>query len=450
MSDGMPGEATVDGQTLPTGSAAAAPGARPLPQLFVLARRDAIDAPGSRHRLDGLAEVRLGRGEGGVERDRRRLALRLPDRRLSARHARLVRRDDGWHLEDRGSTNGTRLDGQPVTAARLSDGALIELGRSLLLFRDRAPVAPTTPLDVAEGALPEVAPGWRTFHDPLAADWRRLSRTAGRARVLIRGPTGSGKEVAARTLHALSGRPGPFVAVNCAGLPPDLIAAELFGHRAGAFSGAREARPGYLRAAHGGTLLLDEVDSLPPAAQAALLRPLAEGAVSPVGAERAAPFDTWVLAASNCDLEAAVERGAFRVDLMARLAEQTLHLPPLAERREDLGLLVRRLWPGRPLRLERGAGRAIFGGGWARNVRGLESALRVGCAAARDGVLRACDLPEPGGGGAAAVDPERASLIAALRAEGGNARAAAARLGVARSTFYRRLERLGIDPAAYR
>lgn len=449
---------TLDGATLPTGSIAeAATLVRPLPQLIVLARRDALAEPGSRHRLDGLDRVEIGRGRGPCHRARAALTLPIADRRLSTTHARLTAADGRWYIEDRGSTNGTLLDGHPVTRAPLEDGALIELGRAVLMYRDAVPVDARTPLDQPEDSLVGVAPAWRTFHDPLDRAWRRASRGAGRIRMLLRGPTGAGKEVAARALHHLADRPGPFIAVNCAGLPPELVAAELFGHVAGAYSGARAARPGYLRAADRGTLLLDEVDSLPLAAQAALLRPLAEGAVTPVGAERPQPVDVWVIAASNCDLDAAVEQGHFRADLLARLAEQTLALPALADRREDLGVLLRALladalapgaaWP----RLDRGAARQLFAHSWPRNVRGLRSALRAGLARMEDGVLRADDLgldhPPPA---TRSVPDERSALIDALRGAAGNARIAAARLGIARSTLYRRLDKHGVDADDYR
>lgn len=450
---------TLDGATLPTGSIAeAAALARPLPQLIVLARRDALAEPGSRHRLDGLDRVEIGRGRGPCHRAGATLTLPIADRRLSTTHARLTAADGRWYIEDRGSTNGTLLDGHPIARAPLGDGALIELGRAVLMYRDAVPVDARTPLDQPEDTLVGVTPAWRTFHDPLDRAWRRAARGAGRVRMLLLGPTGAGKEVAARALHQLSDRPGPFVAVNCAGLPPELVAAELFGHAAGAYSGARGPRAGYLRAAHRGTLLLDEVDSLPLAAQAALLRPLAEGTVTPIGAERPHPVDAWVIAASNRDLDAAVEAGGFRADLLARLAEQTLRLPPLVDRREDLGVLLRALlgelmppdtpWP----RLDRGAARLIFGRRWPRNVRGLRSALRAGLACMHGGVVRADDLDvapiaarEP-----TAPPDERAALIDALRAAAGNARVAASRLGIARSTLYRRLDKHAVDPEQFR
>lgn len=451
--------------TLPTGSVThTADLSRPVPQLFVLARRDELAQPGSRHRLDGLEVVNISRGDPDVHRQHRQLYLGIADARLSLEHARLIRTGNRWHIEDRGSTNGTRINGRRVEREALTDGAIIDLGRTILLYRDTVPVAATTPLDSAERAVDAVDPTCLTFHDPLRLAWERIARVAGQVRVLVRGPTGAGKEVAARAIHRLSGRRGPFIAVNCAGLPPDLLAAELFGHRAGAFSGARESRAGYLRAAHGGTLFLDEVDSLPLGAQATLLRPLAQNEVVPVGGERAVPIDAMVISATNADLDQAVEEGAFREDLFARLAEHELSLPTLAERREDLGILVRALladlahgWP----RLDRDAAFALFSHHWPRNVRALRNALRVALASASAEVLRRSDLPRltrpigqfsppPVPAGPPMDDPMCASLVQALQAANGNARAAAAAMGVARSTFYRRLERYEIDPDDYR
>nr|BCX00957.1 MAG: sigma-54-dependent Fis family transcriptional regulator [Bacteroidota bacterium] len=162
------------------------------------------------------------------------------------------------------------------------------------------------------------------------------------ARVLIQGPSGTGKELVARWIHARSRRrEGPFVAINCAAIPSELLEAELFGYEKGAFTGASRERPGLFELAHGGTLLLDEIGDMPPAAQAKVLRALEERQILRVGGRSPIPVDVRILAATNRDLQAEIRAGRFREDLYHRLAVITLSLPPLRERPEDIALLAR-------------------------------------------------------------------------------------------------------------
>ncbi|MFW5823977.1 MAG: sigma-54 interaction domain-containing protein, partial [Marinobacter sp.] len=159
--------------------------------------------------------------------------------------------------------------------------------------------------------------------------------------VLINGEGGTGKELVARAIRRESHRrDGPFIPVNCAGIPPELMESEFFGHEAGAFTGARQARKGLFAEADGGTLLLDEIGEMPLSLQAKLLRVLQEGRVKPVGAEREEPVDVRVLAATHVDLMEAVHRGKFREDLYYRLETLMLTVPPLRERGDDVELLA--------------------------------------------------------------------------------------------------------------
>jgi len=198
--------------------------------------------------------------------------------------------------------------------------------------------------------------------------------------VVVTGETGTGKEIVARLLHRRSGRPGPFVAVNCGGFTEGLLASELFGHVRGAFTGAVHDQPGLFRAARGGTLLLDEAGDLPLPLQATLLRVLETWEVRPVGSVRDVAVDVRVIAASNRELGTLVQQGLFRADLYGRLAQWTIRLPPLRDRRDDIPQLTRVLLarmgsPGRLLTPE--LEEALLEHPWPLNVRGLLNVLAV-------------------------------------------------------------------------
>jgi transcriptional regulator with GAF, ATPase, and Fis domain len=230
-----------------------------------------------------------------------------------------------------------------------------------------------------------------------------LARQAAQADspILLTGETGVGKEVLARAIHAWSRRhDGPFVAVNCAALPAGLRESELFGHAAGAFSGAIKASPGRFQEAEGGTLLLDEVGELDPAAQAMLLRVLQEKVYEPVGSDRSRRADVRILAATNRDLEAEVAAGRFRRDLWYRLSVFPLHIPPLRDRREDIADLAaawldrhaRRTGRG-PWTLHAGAVDRLRAYPWPGNVRELLNSLERATILAPAGGLEADYFP---------------------------------------------------------
>lgn len=216
---------------------------------------------------------------------------------------------------------------------------------------------------------------------------------ASQAPVMITGETGTGKELAARAIHALSGRSrAPFVAVNLGAVPNDLGESELFGHEAGAFTGAVRAKPGRFALAGDGTLLLDEVGALPPALQVKLLRAIETREFWPVGADRPQTFRGRILAATNSDLDSAVASGAFRPDLFYRLAVLRIHMPALREHPEDIpaiaGALLERLRPasedtGNGLGLTPQSLAAMVTYSWPGNVRELLNALEKGAAKVR-------------------------------------------------------------------
>ncbi|MBK7367407.1 MAG: sigma-54-dependent Fis family transcriptional regulator [Candidatus Eisenbacteria bacterium] len=306
------------------------------------------------------------------------------------------------------------------------------------------------------------------------------------ATVLITGETGTGKELVARAVHALSARSrGPFVAINCGALAESLLESELFGHEKGAFTGATSSRAGVFEAAHGGTLLLDEIGDMPLAAQARLLRVLAENQVVRLGSTTPRPVDVRVLAATHRDLPAEVREGRFREDLYYRLAVALVNVPPLRERRDDVPLLAQGFLArfaaasGRPqLRFGPEAIAALRAHDWPGNVRELENlSERAGLLAQGDVIdesaVRAWMVPRPGGATAPAVESvsaageecrerwlgalpdrielrglldelERELLMRALREANGVQAEAARRLGLTRSDVAYRLRKFGL------
>jgi two-component system response regulator PilR (NtrC family) len=224
----------------------------------------------------------------------------------------------------------------------------------------------------------------------------RLARSM--APVAITGESGSGKEVAARDIHANSTRAGkPFIAVNCGAIPEALMEAEFFGYRKGAFTGASEDRDGFFQAANGGTLMLDEVADLPLAMQVKLLRAIQERRVRKVGATLEEPVDVRLISATHQNLAECVEKGKFRQDLYYRLNVIELRLPALRERLEDIGLLAdgilqRLTAPGTRAVLAPGALDALRNHGFPGNVRELENILERALAFANDGVIEVADL----------------------------------------------------------
>ncbi len=219
--------------------------------------------------------------------------------------------------------------------------------------------------------------------------------------VLILGESGTGKELVARAIHQNSARVAkPFVTVNCAAIPKDLVESELFGHVRGAFTGAQAARAGLFDTANGGTIFLDEVGDLPLAAQVKLLRALQEGEIKRVGADEAHTVDVRVLAATNVDLKAKIESGEFRRDLFYRLNVIAIHLPPLRDREDDVALLATHfvqklaLRMGRePKRIAESALRALRAHPWPGNVRELEHAIEHAFVLSAGDTINASDLP---------------------------------------------------------
>ncbi len=460
--------------------------------LFVVFQADAPLAAPTRHALDEVDRVVLGRGDARgasrrIEEGERVLDIYVADARMSSRHVALVRDAEGWTAHDLDSRNGTKIGGVTRSGGRLRDGDWIEIGRTHLRFRssiafsssdaraDRGEHAASTPLTADASA------GFATILPSRERDLDIVRKLApSRVPLVIEAESGAGKELMARSIHASSGRTGPLVAVNCGAIAPNLLESELFGYRKGAFSGATEDRAGLVRSADKGTLLLDEIADLSPAAQTAMLRVLQENEVVPVGSVHPIPIDVRFLAACQRPLRERVDAGALRPDLLARLAGFTVRVAPLRERMEDFGLIVAalllRLAPedaGR-ITFTSAAAASLLGYTWPLNVRELERALEAavvlagpegrielehlpeGLRAARVEVPSITpapppEVPAPGAPAAAGVRLSRREgtrqrqLETLLREHEGNVSAVARVTGKARAQIYRWLRRYGLD-----
>jgi sigma-54 dependent transcriptional regulator, acetoin dehydrogenase operon transcriptional activator AcoR len=283
-----------------------------------------------------------------------------------------------------------------------------------------------------------------------------------RVPVMIQGPTGAGKEMFARALHAASDRAArQFVALNCAAIPESLIESELFGYRSGAFTGARkEGMRGKILQSSGGTLFLDEIGDMPLALQTRLLRVLEEQEVLPLGTETPVKVDLRVISASHQNLRSMLSRGEFREDLYYRLNGITLELPPLAMR-TDKERLIREFLAAetdddRPAAIEIDAFRQLLAYRWPGNVRELRNVIRTALAICDGGVVRLRDLPsevrevdarDEAPPPAKPVSQARAAkdeVLQAIRDCDGNMSRVAEQLGISRNTLYRRCKRFGI------
>jgi two-component system response regulator HydG len=273
------------------------------------------------------------------------------------------------------------------------------------------------------------------------------------APVVVLGETGTGKEIVARMLHANGSRADkPFVAVNVAALPAELLESELFGHAKGAFTGAAIAKRGLFEEANGGTLFLDEIAEMPMPLQAKLLRALQDGEVRRVGETRAFGVDVRILAATHRDLATRVRDGAFREDLYYRLKVLALRVPALRDRREDILPLAQQFLADQPRSLRgfaRGAKDRLLAYAWPGNVRELENAVRHGAALSEGPDVQAGDLPDeltsrgntsPGAPDLRSLaEIEREHVERVLAACGGSQTDAARVLGIGRNTLWRKL-----------
>lgn len=407
------------------------------------------------------AEMRffvLRRGSTDIGRDET-CAIQIDDGEISRRHAEIRKLGDGWQVSDCGSTNGVFVNGQRTMSRPLQGDEVVRIGTSLfrLLLSGAADGDCTIPVQ-GEGMI--AGPG---LHE--AKEW--FDRAAqSPLTVLLTGETGTGKDVAARYVHQKGQRSqGPYVPVNCAAIPAEIVESELFGHMRGAFSGASSDTRGLIRQAEGGTLFLDEVGELPLKTQAKLLRVLQDHCVRPVGGTRSIQVDVQVLCATNRDLPRRVEKGEFREDLYARIAYLEVQLPPLRQRLEDIPALVQHFMDkhGGGMTLSVEVAEFLCCQPWPQNIRQLEAAVQRAMLVATDepqltpahfGLSKPDDtVASPSVNGPAPVSldhPQALELDKVLRRHSGDVDLAAGALGLSRSQLYRRAKKFGISVPTYR
>jgi len=414
-------------------------------------------------------------------------------------HPSVSRKHARFHLgrrvavEDVGSSNGTVVGGRAIARGEIAPvepGVVVEVGSAMLLVQggdaDRAaiPVGEMTPPTGDDDPRPrsrtrptEPPPGPVQVHaraDIVVEDaaMERLYRLAemvakSTISVILLGETGAGKEVLAETVHRKSARSrGPFVRLNCAALPDNLLESELFGYERGAFTGAVSPKPGLLEVAHGGTVFLDEVGDVPLATQAKLLRVLESGEVSRLGSLKPRPIDVRFLSATNRDLDALVASGAFRQDLYYRLNGISIHVPPLRERKGEIRPLARAFLKDACKRADKtvpeilpAALAKLEAHPWPGNVRELRNVVEraallcQGDVIGPDHIILGTSAGPPRDVGAppssrsaavSAADDEKQRIIDALDRCGGNQKEAAKVLGISRRTLVYRLDAFGL------
>jgi two-component system, NtrC family, response regulator AtoC len=428
------------------------------------------------HRDEGVELISLDRGATATFGRDPDVEIRIDSPRVSRRHARVALQDGELFVEDLGSRNGTRVNRDVVRSARrrIVGGDVLKVG-PLEVVVARADAAVETGesrarLEARPSAPPPSAVGEAlvgegiVVADPAMVELfgviRRLSAVP--SPVLILGETGAGKEIVAEQIHRLSPRArGPFVRLNCASLPDNLLESELFGHERGAFTGADRQRIGYFEAAHTGTLLLDEIGEMPLALQAKLLRVLEQGRIVRLGATKDHAVDTRILCATHRDLAADVQSGRFRQDLFYRISTFTLRVPPLRDRPTEIELLaalmVRRVAAKaglKPSSITPAASEILLTHSWPGNVRELRNVMEHAVVMAGGDPIEPRHLPEELRSGSAVsappamrtqlADAERASIEAALVAEGQNRTHAARRLGISRRALIYKMIKYGL------
>jgi DNA-binding NtrC family response regulator len=373
-------------------------------------------------------------------------ALGLEDKRLSRKHAELSAAPGGLLVRDLDSRNGTFIAGERLRGERLvSPGTVLRLGDTLFLASDDVAPYRNASVEVADNTV---------LGPRLSLVWSEIAQAAKTGDSLhLQGETGSGKELAARHFHQASGRAaGPFVAVNCATIPPAIAERLLFGARKGAYSGADADTDGYLQAADGGTLFLDEIAELSLEVQAKLLRVIETRQVLPLGATRPRTVDLRLVSATHRDLRQEAAATRFREDLYYRIGRPSVALPPLRERREDVPWLMRWMLAREPspLKLSPSFVEEVMDRAWPGNVRELRIELAAASSAARaasSDTLEARHLGDSAGQplevdtGDTPTTPDLTQIARALAEHGGKVATTARALGMHRNQLRRLMAR---------
>jgi two-component system nitrogen regulation response regulator GlnG len=325
--------------------------------------------------------------------------LRLPDAAVSRRHLELVNKGGVITARDLGSTNGSFFEGTRFEQLELHPGSVFRVGETELQLVAPQKVDPLPPSE--ETAFGKLLGKSRRMREAFAI-LERAARSD--ATVLINGETGTGKEVAAESIHLRSARAkGPLIVVDCASIPANLIESELFGHVKGAYTNALSDRVGAFEAAHGGTIFLDEIGELPAALQPRLLRVLETRRIKRIGSNEVVPVDVRVIAATNRSLEEEVKAQRFRSDLYFRLAVVRVTLPPLRARIEDIPMLARSFLERhqhkgrRELELTPEVIAALTSYDWPGNVRELRNVMDQAASLSSEGLAVALRLKQRGG-----------------------------------------------------
>jgi transcriptional regulator with PAS, ATPase and Fis domain len=454
----------------------------PLPvrvYLVVFAK----EGPGHVLDLEDGGEVSFGRTPGAT--------IVIDDPRISRKHATIRRVGGDVLVRDLGSRNGTKVRTEILRNAEklVTAGDTIHVGPAEIVVaavtRDDARIAarserPPQPEErapesvdraslAAQEPIEDVAFAFDSVvvADPVMQKVFRLARRLGQAptTVLVAGETGTGKEVVAEQIHRWSPRAsGPFVRLNCASLAENLLESELFGHEKGAFTGADRRKIGFVEAAIGGTLLLDEIGEMPLALQAKLLRVIETKQVVRLGGTSEVPVDVRFLCATHRNLKQEVSTGTFREDLYYRISTFTLQIPPLRERPAEITLfaelfashVAQRMGVPAP-KIALDASESLLKHAWPGNVRELRNAIEHAVVMAEEGTVRAEHLPEsvlrpsepmPIESARAMkeqfAEVEKKNVEAALAAEGGNQTRAAKRLGITRRMLIYKMAKFGI------
>jgi transcriptional regulator with PAS, ATPase and Fis domain len=404
-------------------------------------------------------DITLGRSE--------EASIPLDDGQASRLHSRIRRKNGAVIVEDLGSRNGTKINGNRIfqSSRPVLGGDVVVIGKTEIVIAQSAGGAPMASPEVDDASIVIADPAMQKVHQ--IASRLALTQTT----VLILGETGVGKEVIAETIHRGSARKtGPFVRLTCASLPETLLESELFGHERGAFTNAVDRKIGYLEAAHTGTLFLDEIGEMSLATQVKLLAALESRTIARLGGRQEIAVDVRIICATNKNLRDEVNRGRFREDLFYRINTFTLEVPPLRERKAEI-LLLAELFARRFSRLmnvahrsiEQDARSALLEHSWPGNVRELRNAIEHAVVLSDRGSIHASHLPptvlqppdaDPRAKGATGgasgplkdqvFDVEKKSIEEALAAENGNQTRAAKRLGISRRALIYKLEKYGL------